>query len=81
MDMLMKLLESPLVADLLAVGATAALGAITASRFSRRDGEGRKSRSAVKAAGAAAAAAIGRRLKEELEAVRAAAESSKPSGA
>ena len=81
MDLLVKLLESPLVADLLAVGATAALSAITASRFSRRDGEERKSGNAVKSAGKAAAAAIGRRLKEEFDAIREAAETSRTSGA
>jgi hypothetical protein len=71
-DALLKLLESPLVADLLAVGATAALSAVAESRFSRRD-DGHKSSRTVKNAGKAAAAAMGRRLNEEMEAIRDAA--------
>jgi hypothetical protein len=71
-DALLKLLESPLVADLLAVGATAALSAVAESRFSRRD-DGHKSSRTVKNAGKAAAAAMGRRINEELEAIRSAA--------
>lgn len=71
-DALLKLLESPLVADLLAVGATAALSAVAESRFSRRD-DGHKSSRTVKNAGKAAAAAMGRRLNEEIEAIREAA--------
>jgi hypothetical protein len=71
-DALLKLLESPLVADLLAVGATAALSAVAESRFSRRD-DGHKSSRTVKNAGKAAAAAMGRRLNEEMEAIREAA--------
>ena len=46
-DALFKLIESPLVADLLAVGATAALAAIAESRFSRKDDVGRKSSKAL----------------------------------
>jgi hypothetical protein len=71
-DALLKLLESPLVADLLAVGATAALSAVAESRFSRRD-DGHKSSRTVKNAGKAAAAAMGRRLNEEMDAIREAA--------
>lgn len=79
-DALLKLLESPLVADLLAVGATAALSAVAESRFSRRD-DGHKSSRTVKNAGKAAAAAMGRRLNEEMEAIREAAkETSAKSG-
>jgi hypothetical protein len=78
MDALLKLLESPLVADLLAVGATAALSAVAESRFSRRD-DGHKSSRTVKAAGKAAAAAIGRRLNEEFEAIRDAAKAASES--
>ena len=77
-DALFKLIESPLVADLLAVGATAALSAVAESRFSRRD-DGHKSSRTVKAAGKAAAAAIGRRLNEEFEAIRDAAKAASES--
>jgi hypothetical protein len=65
---LAKLMESPLVADLLAVGATAALAAIASHRFSGTGG----TRSAVKAAGKAAATAMGRRISTEVEEIRSA---------
>ena len=77
-DALLKLLESPLVADLLAVGATAALAAITESRHSRRTGADAKSSKTVKAAAKAAAAAIGRRLSNEFDEIKKAAK--KPKG-
>jgi hypothetical protein len=67
---LFKLIESPLVADLLAVGATAALAAIAESRFSRRDDVGKKSSKTLKAAAKAAAAAMGRRLSTEVDEIR-----------
>ena len=78
-DALFKLIESPLVADLLAVGATAALAAIAESRFSRREDASRKSSKTLKAAGKAAAAAMGRRLSAEVDEIRKA--SKKPKGA
>lgn len=65
-DALVKLIESPLVADLLAVGATAALAALASQRFSGARG----TRSAVKEAGKAAAAAMGRRISTEVEEIR-----------
>lgn len=71
-----KLLQSPLVADLLAVAATAALAALAEHGFSSRGGDdnarSKRAGKAVKEAGKAAAAAIGRRLSTELEEVRAA---------
>ena len=78
-DALYKLLESPLVAELLAIGATAALGAIAESRFGRKSDAGRKSGNSVKAAGKAAAAAIGRRLSSEVEEIRKASKKAKGS--
>ena len=69
-DALIKLLQSPLVIDLLAVGATAALAAITEHRSSRTQGAISNPKRAVKDAGKAAASAIGRRLKNEFEEVR-----------
>ena len=66
-----ELFDHPLVADLLAVGATAALAAIAESRFSRRDDVGKKSSRALKAAAKAAAAAMGRRLSTEVGEIRA----------
>ena len=68
---LIKLLQSPLVADLVAVAATAALAALAEYGFSNRAaGTGRKPGRAVKEAGKAAAAAIGRRLGTELDEIR-----------
>lgn len=70
-DALIKLLQSPLVIDLLAVGATAALAAITEQRSSRAQGAVGNSKKALSAAGKAAAAAVGRRLQNELEEITA----------
>ena len=74
-----KLLQSPLVADLLAVAATAALAALAEHGFSSRGGDdavrGKRAGKAVKEAGKAAAAAIGRRLSTELEEIREASKS------
>ena len=68
-DAFLNLLQSPLVADLVAVAATAAIGALAAK--TRAEGTGSKaSGTAVKAAGKAAAAAIGRRLTDEVDAIR-----------
>jgi hypothetical protein len=81
-DALIKLLQSPLVIDLLAVGATAALAAIAETRSSRPEGAAGNSKKTLKAAGTAAAAAVGRRLATEIDEIRAASrkagESRKP---
>jgi hypothetical protein len=69
-DSFIKLLQSPLVIDLLAVGATAALAAITENRSSRAQGDARHAKKTLKAAGVAAASAIGRRLKTEIDEIR-----------
>lgn len=74
-DALIKLLQSPLVIDLLAVGATAALAAITESRTSNRTQgamDSRGSKKVLKAAGKAAAAAVGRRIATEFDEIKAA---------
>ena len=73
-DALIKLLQSPLVIDLLAVGATAALAAITEHRSSRAQGamDTRGSKKALKAAGKAAATAVGRRIANEFDEIRSA---------
>jgi hypothetical protein len=66
-DALWKLAEHPLVGELIALGATAAVAAI-AEQSIAREGKGKKkvpSNAAVKAAGTAAAAAIGQRLINE----------------
>ena len=66
-----RLIDHPLVADLLAVGAMAAVAAIADHNVKTRTGEAESGSSkAVKAAGKAAAAAIGKRLLTEVDAVR-----------
>jgi hypothetical protein len=71
-DSLIKLLQSPLVAELVAVAATAALASLAEHGFTTGGGGGRGRRAgkAVKEAGKAAAAAIGRRLGNEFEEIR-----------
>lgn len=63
LDQLLKLADHPLVGDLLAVGALAAVAAIAESKGGSAKA---KSSEAVKAAGKAAAAAIGARLLKEV---------------
>jgi len=70
-ETLMKLADHPLVADLLAVGAMAAVAAIAEQGFSGKSkGKTSGSSRAVKDAGKAAAAAIGKRLITEFEEVK-----------
>ena len=70
-DTLKKLADHPLVADLLAVGAMAAVAAIAEQGFSGKSkGKASGSSRAVKDAGKAAAAAIGKRLITEFEEVK-----------
>lgn len=78
-DAMLKLLQSPLVADLLAVGATAALASISETRHSRLTGTDAKSSKTAKAAAKAAAAAIGRRLSSEFDEIKKASKKPKPS--
>lgn len=70
-----KLLQSPLVAELVAVAATAALAALAEHGFTTGgDGtRGKRAGKAVKEAGKAAAAAVGRRLGTEIDEIRRAA--------
>ena len=67
-DALSRLAEHPLVSDLLAVGAMAAVAAIAEHGVASKTGANASdgSRKAVKAAGKAAAAAIGQRLLKEV---------------
>jgi hypothetical protein len=70
-DSLSKLLEHPLVAELISVGAIAAVAAIADHNVKTRTGEGKKgSRKALKAAGTAAASAIGKRLMSEVDEIK-----------
>ena len=74
----MKLADHPLVADLLAVGAMAAVAAIAEQGFSGKSkGKTSGSSKAVKDAGKAAAAAIGKRLITEFEEVKKASTTAK----
>jgi hypothetical protein len=75
-----KLLQSPLVAELVAVAATAALAALAAEGFSSGGTRGKRAGNAVKAAGKAAAAAVGRRLSTEMEEIRSAASAKRGAG-
>lgn len=78
-DGLAKLIDHPLVADLLAVGAMAAVAAIADHNVKTRTGEAEAGSSkVVKAAGKAAATAIGKRLMTEVDAVRSASKPRRP---
>ena len=74
-----KLLQSPLVAELVAATATAALASLSAQGFSGggTDTRGKRAGKAVKAAGKAAAAAVGSRLQTEIDEIRKAAKSAR----
>jgi hypothetical protein len=71
-DAFIKLLQSPLAAELVAVAATAALAALAEQGFTSRGGDSKSKRAgkAVKEAGKAAAAAVGRRLSNEFDEIR-----------
>ena len=78
-DAFIKLLQSPLVAELVAVAATAALASLAEEGFgSRGSGSGgNRAGRAVKQAGKAAANAIGRRLNTEIDEIKKAAKAKK----
>ena len=73
-DALSRFAENPIVADLIAIGATAAVTAIAAGMSSKST---KTSGNAVKDAGKAAAAAIGARLMTEFQAVKTSAAAAK----
>jgi hypothetical protein len=73
-DALARLVEHPIVADLIAIGATAAVTAIASGMSSK---SGKTSGKAVKDAGKAAATAIGQRLMTEFKAVKTSAADAK----
>jgi hypothetical protein len=73
-----KLLQSPLVAELVAVAATAALASLAEHGFTTSgDSRGKRAGKAVKQAGKAAAAAVGRRLGNEIDEIRKASKAAK----
>lgn len=69
-DALVKLADHPLVADLLAIGAMAAVSAIASEKGDKLGAKGRTTSKSVKAAGKAAATAIGQRLLDEFKEVK-----------
>jgi hypothetical protein len=71
-DAFIKLLQSPLVAELVAVAATSALAALAEHGFTSGGGgtRGKRAGKAVKEAGKAAAAAVGRRLTTEIDEIK-----------
>ena len=73
-----KLLQSPLMAELVAVAATAVLASLAEHGFSSGNGQrGKRAGRAVKEAGKAAAAAVGRRLNNEFDEIRRASSTAK----
>ena len=68
-----KLLQSPLVAELVAVAATAALGALAQEGISSGGSGKKRAGNAAKRAGKAAAKAIGDRLGTEIDEIKKAA--------
>lgn len=75
-DAFVKLLQSPLVAELVAVAATAALASLAEHGFTTGTSRGKRAGKAVKEAGKAAAAAVGRRLGNEIDEIRKASKAS-----
>jgi hypothetical protein len=76
-DAFIKLLQSPLVAELVAVAATAALAALAQEGFNKSGSGGKRAGRAVKQAGKAAANAIGQRLSTEIDEIKKAAKAKK----
>jgi hypothetical protein len=74
-DAFIKLLQSPLVAELVAVAATAALGALAQEGISGGGSGKKRAGNAVKRAGKAAAKAVGARLTTEIDEIKKAAKS------
>lgn len=76
-DAFIKLLQSPLVAELVAVAATAALASLTQEGFGKSGSGGKRAGKAVKQAGKAAAKAIGQRLGTEIDEIKKVAKATK----
>ena len=71
-DAFVKLVQSPLVAELVAIAATAALASLAEHGFTSKGSasRGKRAGKAVKEAGKSAAAAVGRRLGTEFDEIR-----------
>ncbi|WP_260482242.1 hypothetical protein [Sphingomicrobium flavum] len=67
LESIASLVDHPLVADLVAAGAVAAVGALAEKKVTSARGTSSGSKAALKLAGAAAASAIGKRLMAEFE--------------
>jgi hypothetical protein len=76
-DAFIKLLQSPLVAELVAVAATAALAALAQEGFGKSGSGKNRAGKAVKQAGKAAAKAIGQRLSTEIDEIKKASKARK----
>jgi hypothetical protein len=76
-DAFIKLLQSPLVAELVAAAATAALASFASEGFGKSGSGGKRAGRAVKQAGMAAANAIGQRLTTEIDEIKKAAKAKK----
>lgn len=74
LDKVGELMDHPLVADVVAAGAVAAVAALAENKATQARGTKTGSRTMLKMAGTAAAAAIGKRLKAEYEAIKAESE-------
>ena len=77
LDKVGDLMDHPLVADVVAAGAVAAVAALAENRATQARGTKTGSRTMLKMAGTAAAAAIGKRLKAEYDAIKAESEAEK----
>lgn len=71
LDKVGELMDHPLVADVVAAGAVAAVAALAENKVTSAKGQSSGSRTMLKLAGTAAAAAIGKRLKAEYDAMKA----------
>jgi hypothetical protein len=76
-DAFIKLLQSPLVAELVAVAATAALAALAQEGFGKSGSGKNRAGKAVKQAGKAAAKAVGQRLSTEIDEIKKASKARK----
>ena len=71
MEAIGKLVDHPLVADLVAAGAVAAVASLAEGQMTRARGSSGGSKETLKLAGKAAAAAMGKRFMAEMEAAKA----------
>lgn len=75
-----KLIDHPLVADVVAAGAVAAVASLAERQVTKAKGSSSGSKETLKFAGKAAAAAMGKRFMAEMEAAKAKAAAKKGSG-